>query len=90
MVINVEQKHIDTGVPMNCFCCPVASAIVDVMPEHTHVFATKKYIEIGNFIYDTPKEVSIFMTRFDNYKVNSAYSSLPGPFSFKLGEPYSS
>jgi len=81
MIINVEQKHIDTGLKLNCYFCPVALAIKDKIGRNNSVDCKAWYVLINNEKYNLPDQVFYWIMNFDK---EWSYIKLLEPFSFEL------
>lgn len=86
MIINVTQEHIDAGETKNCWACPVALALRDVI--HGAAAVTNTLIKIrkqgetfsSGLMVQSPMSVFHFVTKFDA-------GITPPPFSFELNIP---
>ena len=85
MIINVNEHHISTGTKNNCYKCPIALAIRDMMENDEFVECGKSFIFIDKVHYDLLKEVSDFIRNFDR---EVPKEELIKPFSFELDYEY--
>lgn len=91
MKVDVTQDHIDNGVPLDCYQCPVASAVEDALGRRA---INQEWIRVGGEAiwlvthdaggrhatpYHIPRSVRRFIARFDAGKPVQ-------PFTFILRE----
>ena len=82
MIVKVQQKHIDEGVPGEPGLCPIACALEE-MGHQVRVCSEEVKFQIDRNIEHTiglPKEARDFIDAFDAERICM-------PFVFELGEP---
>ena len=83
MIIQVKQEHIDNGYEGNCYRCPIALAIKDVVKDSAEVIVGINMVTFvaGKYFPPIPlsQEVENFIIQFDNGVKDLM------PFSFELG-----
>ena len=82
MIVKVQQKHIDMGVPGESALCPITCALEDMghqvrVCSERVMFTVDRCTELGA---DLPKEARDFIDAFDARRVCM-------PFTFELDHP---
>lgn len=78
--ITVTVEHIQRGQRQNCARCPIALAILDVIPL-ADVNVDVGCIRIDDMCYEAPEVVNSFIYRFDRTKNREELAG----FTFTLG-----
>lgn len=77
MKIVVTQAHINAGAQQQCYRCPVALAIKDVVPKDFQVVVTPQQALVGGFMFLLPRSARAFIEVFDEHRGGE-------PFEFDL------